>query len=545
MSAILQLRGRVFGGLIQLAAAAAAAVNPGPVWAQIAAEGEWKGHGKFDLIKFDAKLFNQVVGNFRAHPAYKAGPTGIGCQPVVPYDYEHASEMPPTSGSIPQSGAVACGWILELEVRMSAEGKAELWALSDWGDQAREQIRANEYRWTSVAIWPNAKNKVTGLDMGPVLTSVALTNKPFVEGMAPLTARVEVWGKAESAEELVVGLRDVLELPPEADSSTVSAGLDELVAMYRDGRTVPGYPEGVGCLLNQVRRLLGLRALAMPDEILAAAGQALGAASASKPSTPVPPAPPPEAPPMTQTANDNLRKSLIILFGCVDHSDESILAAATKSAGALATLGDLMKKFNVGSPAELAAAATTAQEEAGKVAQFATKLTEALAALETQDKEKAEEEVNQIAASLGIASDDKGKGLRSILLTQRVEAGRAALGLGRDDKGANVLVTASAAKLEAFRNEFPLPTADDQQKKLLTTNVLASATTQRGGPITAAPDGSKPEPEHIQKLSAYAGANNVIKAVAMLTATVPGFDKNPRHEQFRIAGNYVQTGKAA
>jgi phage I-like protein len=429
---------------------------------------------------------------------------------------------------------------------MSADGKAELWALSDWGDQARGQIRAKEYRWTSVAIWPNAKNKVTGLEMGPVLTSVALTNKPFVEGMAPLTARVEVWGKAESAEELVVGLRDVLELPPEADSATVSAGLDELVAMYRDARTVPGYPEGVGCLLNQVRRLLGLRALAMADEILAAAGQALGVASASKPSTPVTPAPPPEGTAMS----DKLRQSLITLYDVRDN-DEAILAAATKSAGALATLDALMAQFKVKSPADLATAATAAQAEAGKVAQFATKLTEALAALEAQDEGEAKEEVDQIAASQGIAADGKGAGLRRILLSQRIEAGRAALGLGRDEKGQNVLLTADPSKLEAFRKEFPMPTEPDKQRVLLKTPLLATSGAQLGGPHTALPGGSSAEtpaagvPDHIAALSSYVGDNNVQRAIALLTDKQPGFKDLDWGKKNFLAGRYLETGKAA
>lgn len=548
MSAILKLEGLGYGLGIKLAAQAAAAETKGPVWVQVAAEGEFRGHGKFDLIKFDAAFFNKVVANFRSHPAYVAGPTGFGTEPVVPFDYEHASEMNPTSGTIPTNGAIACGWALELECRTNAEGKAELWALAEWGDQAREQIRANEYRWTSVAIWPNAIDKVSGEKKGPVLTSIALTNKPFVEGMAPLTARVEVWGKAESPEELVVGLRDVLELPPEADTATVQSGLEELVAMYANGQKPPGYPDGVGYLLNQVRRLLGLRALAMPDEILAAAGQALGAASASKPSTPVPPAPPPGNTEMS----DKLRQSLIVLFGCVDHSDEAILAAATKAGGALAALGDLMKKFNVGTPAELATAATAAQEEAGKVAQFATKLTEALAALETQDKENAEEEVNQIAASQGIAAGDKGAALRKVLLSQRIEAGRAALGLGRNDRGENVLITASATALEAFRKEFPLPTAAEKQKVLLTTTVVASPTTQLGGQHTALP-GVQPTtgatgptvPEHIAALSTYPGDNNVQRAIALLTDKQPGFAKLDWGRQNFLAGRYLETGKAA
>jgi hypothetical protein len=231
MSAILRLKGLFTGSTVRILLDESAPVD-GPVWVQVAASGVWKGHAVFKQISFDEAFFLKVIGNFRAHPSYEAGDDGKGKARVVPFDYEHASEMKPTEGTIPLTGAPAVGWVLELETRKASDGGVELWALADFLPATREQIRAGAYQWTSVAIWPNATDKVSGKEIGPVLTSVAITNRPFVEGMAPLKARVEVWGKAESAEEFIVGLRETLELPADADAAAVQAGMSELVKLY-------------------------------------------------------------------------------------------------------------------------------------------------------------------------------------------------------------------------------------------------------------------------------------------------------------------------
>lgn len=556
MSAILKLKGRYLGSGVRILLDAATPAG-GPVWVQVAAGGVWKGHAKFKQISFDDAFFSKVIANFRAHPSYEAGEDGVGKARVVPFDYEHASEMPPTEGSIALHGAPACGWVLELDTRKGEDGNVELWALADFLDATREQIRAGAYQWTSVAIWPNATDKVTGKEIGPVLTSVAITNRPFVEGMAPLKARVEVYGKAESAEEFIVGLRETLELPAEADAAAVKTGLDELVRLWETGAKPPGYPDGVGYLLNQVRRLLGLRAVAMPDEIVAAAGQALGALSASPETTPLP-----AQPAGNQAMSDKLRQALITLFDVRDN-DDAILAAAkeaamfaAKNAGALAALGDLMKKFGAADPADLATKATAARDDAAKTAEFATKLSEALAALDAGQEEEAKTETEKIAASAGFASadDPKAKLMRRVLLSDNLEARRAALGLvvgpaGADGKPTYTLTARDPSKLVAFRKEYPTP---DRETALLTTPLVAGpGGLQLGGAHTGAAGGTAASPggaalpKHIQEIQAYPGDTNHQKAVAMLTDKLPGFSKNDRRRQLYLADRYLQTGTAA
>jgi hypothetical protein len=302
-------------------------------------------------------------------------------------------------------------------------------------------------------------------------------------------------------------------------------------------------------LLNQVRRLLGLRALAMPDEILTAAGQALGALPASTTTMPAPPAPPP---PEANTMSDKLRTALVALLGVVDH-DDAILAAATKATGALAMLGDLMKQFGATDPADLAVKAGAARDAAGKTADFATKLSEALAALDTGAEEETKTETEQIAASLGFAKDDpRGKSARGVIFTLGLSARRAALGIAIGADGKTLTLAAKdPSRLEAFRAEYPLPTAEQGRAALLTTPIAAgTGGVQLGGAHTGlTPGGTAPAagagPAHLTEIALYPGANNIQKAIAMLSDKQPGFKLQPWSEQNRIAGNFVATGKAA
>lgn len=167
--------------------------EPVPVWVQIAEEGEYKGHasGEFEL---DAKVFGDIVRNFRAHPSYRAENArtpwvaegdNIDCGRVIPWDFHHANEAAPSSVAV--SGAPAQGWVLELDVR-TGEAGLELWALTDWLEPARTYIRQGSYQWSSVAIWPDSHDAKTNKPIGTYLSSVAITNDPFIQGMQPLAA---------------------------------------------------------------------------------------------------------------------------------------------------------------------------------------------------------------------------------------------------------------------------------------------------------------------------------------------------------------------
>jgi len=159
--------------------------EPGCTWIQVAEEGEFRGHptGPFVL---DRAAFDTIVANFRAHPSYRCDETGKGCTDVVPFDFHHASEQ--GGPSVAVAGAPAQAWAQELEVRVGEDGKSQLWAYTRWLEPARTYVREGKYKWCSVAVWPDATDPKTGQRVGWYLSSIALTNDPFIQGMQPIAA---------------------------------------------------------------------------------------------------------------------------------------------------------------------------------------------------------------------------------------------------------------------------------------------------------------------------------------------------------------------
>src|ERR1700722_4677204 len=141
------------------------------VWVQLAETGAWKGHpaGEFEMTP---ETFAQVATNFRNR--------GL----PIPFDMGHASEQPPTEGSIPQGGAPAQAWIHAMDNR----GDGGLWGLTEWLDYVRDGIHAGKFGFLSPAMRFGSKDPVSGKPIGARLTSVAVTNRPFLTGLPRLVA---------------------------------------------------------------------------------------------------------------------------------------------------------------------------------------------------------------------------------------------------------------------------------------------------------------------------------------------------------------------
>jgi hypothetical protein len=125
----------------------------------IAVTGTWKrGAGDFSITKQDLAL---MAANFRTR---KNGEINV--------DYDHASEMPEVArgGPILSAGRI---------VRLRSNGA--LYAGIEFTARALQLIKAKEYRFVSPAIVWGIKDKATGQDQGATLTSLALTNRPFLE----------------------------------------------------------------------------------------------------------------------------------------------------------------------------------------------------------------------------------------------------------------------------------------------------------------------------------------------------------------------------
>jgi len=164
------------GGLaVKLTAPAAGSTVPGVVsesWIQVARVGAFAGHSSGGF-EFDSDVFDRIIENFLSTVNRR-----------VPVDYEHATEL--LNDSTLQNGAPAVGWIVELANR----GDAGLWGRVQWVDPtAVDYIRTGRYRYFSPAVAFNAIDPVTAQPVGPMLVSGGLTNRPFLDGMSPVTAR--------------------------------------------------------------------------------------------------------------------------------------------------------------------------------------------------------------------------------------------------------------------------------------------------------------------------------------------------------------------
>lgn len=125
----------------------------------IAVTGTWKRvASQFSLTKQDLA---QMAANFKKR---KNGEINI--------DYDHASEMPEVAkgGPVPSAGRI---------VKVRSNGA--LYAGVEFTARALEMIKTKEYRFVSPAIAWGVKDKTTGEDQGTTLTSLALTNRPFLE----------------------------------------------------------------------------------------------------------------------------------------------------------------------------------------------------------------------------------------------------------------------------------------------------------------------------------------------------------------------------
>lgn len=257
--------------------------DDGPKWVQVAAAGVYKGYDSGTVeFTFDKELFDKVVANFRKSPSYKAGLDGKGSSPVLAWDFHHASELHPAA--VASNGAPAQGWTLDLEVRDGEKG-AELWALVAWLEPLRTYIKEERYRWASVSMHFDAVDAITGEQIGPVITSIAATNSPFIEGMAPLAASRGYYGPAASPAEALEVMRRMFKLPAMATSEEVAvqvAKLETLLGGALDATGIDG--DGMIC---DLREILGLPALTAAAEVLTktreviASGSSIGAAQTS------------------------------------------------------------------------------------------------------------------------------------------------------------------------------------------------------------------------------------------------------------------------
>ena len=238
------------------------AALPNPDWIQIAAEGEYKGHstGAFTL---DRAVFEVIIRNFRNHPSYAGGTSD-----VIAYDFSHASEGDPADIAV--EGAPAQAYAQELEIRDGAKG-VELWALTRFLPRMVQYRAEGSYKWTSVCVWPDAHDPVSGAKIGWYLSSIAFTNDPFIQGMAPLAAArsFDAFCPPSTPSEVLECLRRLFALPELAGPDEVMTSLMKL-QQYSSGAVAPAGVD-VEALVGELRLIFNLPTLCTVEEIFAQA----------------------------------------------------------------------------------------------------------------------------------------------------------------------------------------------------------------------------------------------------------------------------------
>jgi hypothetical protein len=313
-----------------------------PVWVQVAQEGNFAGYSA-GAFKFDQAVFDQIIKNFRQHPAYAADAAGVGASAVVPWDFHHASEMNPTSGTIPQEGAPAQGWVYDLTTKVGADGKVQLWAYTLWLEPARTYVKEGRYRWSSVTVLFHSIDPITGADTGANLTSIALTNKPFIEGMTPLAAErtphearlgYYYYDAAQSPKDALEKLRSLFSL-----ASTAGIGdVLKQIALIQEWVASGAAPLGVELdeLVGAMRKIFNLPALSLNDEVFAAGNNLLTrlleeeALKNPEPPAPAPTPPADPAPALMENKNMTILKALASRYR-VQENDSAVLEAVDAS----------------------------------------------------------------------------------------------------------------------------------------------------------------------------------------------------------------------
>ncbi|MEX2272570.1 MAG: phage protease [Vicinamibacterales bacterium] len=196
-------------------------------WIQLAKTGSFVStrYGTFSITRDDLSTMLHNYSNITP-----AAPTEL------PIDYDHLSMDPKKPGD-----GIAAGWMKKLELREHGD---ELWCEVEWTPDAAKQIEHGEYRFVSPSFVKNHKHK-DGTQIGTTLLAAAITNHPFLEGMAALTlANDPVFGglavldevASRSTKEITmeVGQR-VMIAPGQARTQDEIGGTFEITEVVGDG----------------------------------------------------------------------------------------------------------------------------------------------------------------------------------------------------------------------------------------------------------------------------------------------------------------------
>jgi len=545
-----------------------------PKWVQVTREGNFPGYmGGLKPFAFTRADLDSMVKNIREHPAYKLDANGNPIGHVIPWDYNHASEMDPTSGELPVAGAPAQGWTLDLEVRNAEDGTAELWALTQFIEPARSYVRAGQYKWASVAVVFNAIDPETSRNVGATVTSIALTNTPFVEGMESLVAskvlpnnkppdagkpgenipghtvmaRRYFYEAAKTVSEAISQMRELFGIP---ETSGIAEVMQQ-ITIVRGWFSAGGAPLGTDpeYIVGSLRTILNLPTLTPDAQVLDEAGKSIQVLmaetqAASGNATSTPPADSSTVPPVSVASSkkgtdamSELLKTLSKMLG-VREADDAVTSAAQE----LVTLRNELK-----SAFGLERDSATVILGSAKDAQIAkTKLQSLFTALGITDPEAAVGKVADIMESASKLKEvmpelealraEKKEAEEKAIETD-VDEAIAASKLSPDLKPALLLYRRSEpAKFKEKYKPAHQPGASaglsPEQRAQLTNKVANGGAAPVVGTVT--PNVLPGQPQ-VVNLAMYPGDNPTAKAKAYLASTVPNWKDLTNEAQWQMA----------
>lgn len=167
-------------------------------------------------------------------------------------DYEHQTLADPPVE------APAAGWIK----RLINKGPDGIWAAIEWTERAKQYVANKEYRYVSpVFLKRRADNKVIRL------INVALTNQPNIDGMVPITNKLDSF-TANNKEADMKGLLKLLGLAEDAKEDAAIAAVNKLLEAKA---TAQANKEKTAIVIANkgVLDALGLAATAGESEVIA------------------------------------------------------------------------------------------------------------------------------------------------------------------------------------------------------------------------------------------------------------------------------------
>jgi phage I-like protein len=146
-------------------------------------------HSKYGQFNVTPEVMDTMIANF-------PGPDRI------PLDYNHGSLNPDPEKS------KAAGWI----DKIYKDGD-RLMADVRFTERARGHVANGEFRYISPEFTFNRMNQESGKQQGPTLLAAALTNRPFLPSMAPVTLNDEGWieDQLSEAEKAEIALNEKIE----------------------------------------------------------------------------------------------------------------------------------------------------------------------------------------------------------------------------------------------------------------------------------------------------------------------------------------------